>query len=85
MENRKKYKKETQQITMLPCKTSLRIRNEVLNNFYVLVKVAITVTSLSLFVVSRNSINARRLENMKARERMRRSNEGEYPDSYRKL
>ncbi|XP_011563497.2 uncharacterized protein LOC105393435 [Plutella xylostella] len=45
----------------------------------------ITVTSLSLFVVSRNSINANRIENMKARERMRRSNEGEYEDVYRKL
>ncbi|KAL0810446.1 hypothetical protein ABMA28_010585 [Loxostege sticticalis] len=45
---------------------------------------AITISSLSLFVVSKNYVNARRVENMKARERMRRSNEGEYPDSYRK-
>ncbi|KAF9408871.1 hypothetical protein HW555_011586 [Spodoptera exigua] len=46
---------------------------------------AVTVTSLSLFVVAKNSINARRLENMRARERMRKSNEGEYPDLYRRL
>lgn len=47
--------------------------------------VAITVTSLSLFVVAKNQVNAHRLENMRARERMRRSNQGEYPDTYRKL
>ncbi|KAI5638283.1 hypothetical protein NE865_09098 [Phthorimaea operculella] len=46
--------------------------------------VAITVTSLSLFVVSKNYVNANRVENMKARERMRKSNVGEYPDMYRK-
>ncbi|XP_013197797.1 uncharacterized protein LOC106140710 [Amyelois transitella] len=45
----------------------------------------ITVTSLSLFVVSKNSINARRVENMKSRERMRRSNEGDYEEKYRKF
>ncbi|XP_049882406.1 uncharacterized protein LOC126378225 isoform X2 [Pectinophora gossypiella] len=45
----------------------------------------ITISSLSLFVVSKNSINASRLENMKSRERMRKSNQGEYPDVYRKL
>lgn len=43
------------------------------------------MTSLSLFVVAKNYVNDRRQENMKARERMRRSNEGEYPDVYRKL
>ncbi|XP_026328061.1 uncharacterized protein LOC113236270 [Hyposmocoma kahamanoa] len=46
--------------------------------------VIITVTSLSLFVLSKNSINDRRIENMKARERMRRSNIGEYENLYRK-
>ncbi|CAK1595036.1 unnamed protein product [Parnassius mnemosyne] len=47
--------------------------------------IAVTVTSLSLFVVAKNYVNERRIENMKARERMRKSNEGEYPDLYRKL
>ncbi|XP_068624573.1 uncharacterized protein [Battus philenor] len=45
----------------------------------------ITVASLSLFVVAKNYVNERRVENMKARERMRKANEGEYPDLYRKL
>ncbi|XP_026743508.1 uncharacterized protein LOC113505146 [Trichoplusia ni] len=45
----------------------------------------VTVTSLSLFVVAKDHINARRLENMRSRERMRKSNEGEYPDVYRSL
>ncbi|XP_023945498.1 uncharacterized protein LOC112051195 [Bicyclus anynana] len=45
----------------------------------------VTVGSLSLFVAAKNNIDAHRIENMKARERMRKANQGEYPDSYRKL
>lgn len=46
---------------------------------------AVTVTSLSLFVVAKNHINANRVENMRVRERMQKSNVGEYPDTFRKL
>ncbi|XP_055596716.1 uncharacterized protein LOC129746843 [Uranotaenia lowii] len=38
----------------------------------------ITVVGISGFVLSKRSVDQNRYENMKIRERMRKSNEGEY-------
>lgn len=67
---------------LLPC-----LRKLLFSHWYctVIFRLVVTVTSLSLFVVAKDHINARRLENMRSRERMRKSNEGEYPDVYRSL
>lgn len=53
--------------------------------FFSSFRLAVTVTSLSLFVAAKNHIHGQRLENMKVRERMRKSNQGDYGDVYRKL
>ncbi|XP_019865375.1 uncharacterized protein LOC109594598 [Aethina tumida] len=44
-----------------------------------------TVGGISLFYLSKKSIDQRRYESMKVRERMRQSNLGEYEASYRKF
>ncbi|XP_059485571.1 uncharacterized protein LOC132202590 [Neocloeon triangulifer] len=51
-------------------------------------KIGIAWTGISIagvygFVLSKRSVDARRLESMKVRERMRKSNFGEYPSSER--
>ncbi|XP_059609115.1 uncharacterized protein LOC132256615 [Phlebotomus argentipes] len=45
----------------------------------------ITVAGVYAFVLSKRSIDNRRYENMKVRERMRKSNFGEYTPSSRKF
>ncbi|XP_065331881.1 uncharacterized protein LOC135934227 [Cloeon dipterum] len=44
----------------------------------------ITITSIGGFVLSKRSIEERRVESMKVRDRMRKSNFGEYPSNERK-
>ncbi|KAJ8942080.1 hypothetical protein NQ318_004105 [Aromia moschata] len=45
----------------------------------------VTVSGLFSFYLAKKSVDKRRYENMKIRERMRQSNVGEYEQSYRKF
>ncbi|XP_018562960.1 uncharacterized protein LOC108904769 [Anoplophora glabripennis] len=47
--------------------------------------VVITAAGIYSFYLSKKSIDKRRYENMKIRERMRQANTGEYEPSYRKF
>jgi len=45
----------------------------------------ITVAGVSSFVFAKNLVDKQRYENMKARQRMKESNLGDYESSYRKF
>lgn len=45
----------------------------------------VVVTGICSFYIAKRSVDTRRYENMKIRERMRESNVGEYTPSYRKF
>lgn len=49
----------------------------------VIFRTAITITGITAFLLSKRSIDQKRYDNMKIRERMRKANEGEYTPSSR--